>query len=341
MCRSTVIFLKKGWEMAVKSPIVPLLQRGRGKDKFALFFVVFAFLALYSCSSGQGKAALVFSPADEAAIQAGEAFRRGDFSRAETVFNQALRLYRTADDRPGELLTLINLGRTHIVLGGFAGAKAVLDDALALAARLDDAEKTAEVYATLSKAHHLSGSHAEALGYIEKSLSMPGIKDAQKGERLNLKGMALMGAGRNAEAREAVVEALRLNDSSGAVQEAANSKRALASMGIVEGDFGGAFRLFSEAYEIDKASGDPGKIAADLFGMGNSLRNGKKPGDAAFVLERAYLVSYNAGLLKDSSRILDALIDALKESGDEARAARYIKLREGIISRENGGSHGQ
>ncbi|MCR4287669.1 MAG: hypothetical protein NUW09_06625, partial [Deltaproteobacteria bacterium] len=88
--------------MAVESPIVPppqtregrpLLQRGRGKDKFALFFAVFVFLALYSCSSGQRKAALVLSPADEAAIQAGEAFRRGDFSRAETVFNQALRLY--------------------------------------------------------------------------------------------------------------------------------------------------------------------------------------------------------------------------------------------------------
>ncbi|MBI5237416.1 MAG: tetratricopeptide repeat protein [Deltaproteobacteria bacterium] len=331
--------MKKEREMAVKSPIVPLmetfrgrplLQRGRGKDKFALFFVAFAFFALYSCSAAQKNAEPVLSSADEAAIQAGEAFRRGDFSRAETIFNQALRLYRTMDDRPGELQTLINLGRTHIVLGGFEEAKAVLDGALVLAARLGDAEKTAEVYATLSKAHHLSGSHAEALEYIEKSLSMPGIKDSQKGERLNLKGMSLMGAGKNAEARAAIVEALRLNDSSGAVQEAANSKRALASMNIAEGDPGRAFRLFSEAYEIDKASGDPRKIASDLFGMGNSLLAGKKPDDAVFVLERAYLVSYNAGFLKDSSLILDVLIDALKESGDEARGARYIKLREGI-----------
>ena len=309
--------------------------------KTAFFLAFLVSLALYSCSSGQRKAALVLSPADEAAIQAGDAFRRGDFSRAETVFNQALRLYRATDDRPGELLTLINLGRTHIVLGGFAGAKAVLDDALVLAARLDDAENTAEVYATLSKAHHLSGSHAQALEYIEKSLSRPGIEDSQKGERLNLKGMALMGAGRNAEAREAIVEALRLNESSGAVQEAANSKRTLASMSIVEGDSGRAFRLFSEAYEIDKASGDPGKISADLFGMGNSLLAGKKPGDAAFLLERAYLVSYNAGLLKDSSPVLDALIDALKASGDDARASRYINVRQGILSRENGGEHGQ
>lgn len=326
--------------MAVKSPIVPLLQRGRGKHKFALFLALFLFLALYSCSSAERNAAPALSPADEAAIQAGEAFRRGDFSRAETVFNQALRLYRTADDRPGELLTLINLGRTHIVLGGFAGAKAVLEDALVLAARLGDVEKTAEVYATLSKAHHLSGSHAEALEYIEKSLSTSGIKDSQKGERLNLKGVALMGAGRNVEAREAIVEALRLNDSSGAVQEAANSKRTLASISIVEGDSGRAFRLYSEAYEVDKASGDPRKIAADLSGMGNALRNNNKPGDAAFLLERAYLVSYNAGLLKDSSRILDALIDALKESGDEARASRYIKLRQGIRVDGNGGAHG-
>ncbi len=281
------------------------------------------------------------SPADEAAIQAGDAFRRGDFSRAETIFNQALRLYRTTDDRPGELLALINLGRTHIVLGGFEEAKAVLGDALVLAARLDDAENTAEVYATFSKAHHLSGSHAQALEYIEKSLSISGIKDSQKGERLNLKGMSLMGLGKNAEARAAIVEALRLNDSSGAVQEAANSKRTLASMNIAEGDTGAAFRLFSEAYEIDKTFGEPRKIASDLFGMGNALLSGKKPDDAAFVLERAYLVSYNAGLLKDSSLILDALIDALKESGDEARRARYINIREGIRTGENGGAHGQ
>ncbi len=243
MCRSTVTCLKKGQGMAVSG----YLKRTA--------FLLALTASICSCSSGRKNALPALSQADEAAVQAGDAFRRGDFGRAKGVFHQALRLYRGADDRAGELMTLINLGRTHTAAGELEEAKTALDDALVLAARLDDAGKAAEINATLSKAYYLSGSHALALEYIEKSLAMPGVNDSQKGERLNLKGISLMAAGRNAEAREAIVEALKLNESSGAIQEAANSRRALASIMMGEGDWGASFRLFSEAYETDRAAG--------------------------------------------------------------------------------------
>lgn len=260
-----------------------------------------------------------------------DAFRRGELERAERMFAASLAVNRSVDNRRGEALDLINLGRVYTAMGRFKEADSVLGDAAALAGALDDGGLAGEVHATLAKAAFLSGNLEKALQHIEESLKTDGALGYKgEGGRLTLKALILIETGRPGEASGPLARSLDLARSDGDRAGEANALRAMALVEAAAGRTTPAIELFEAAYEIDAASGSTGKVAYGLERMAGLHRRAGRPGKAAFLLERAYRVNLSGGFSERAAEDLSTLIETCTEMGDGAGAARWSEVRDRI-----------
>jgi ATP/maltotriose-dependent transcriptional regulator MalT len=97
----------------------------------------------------------------------------GNTAAARTLYREALAIYESEADRPGQLDTLLNPGAwLYHSLGDFTQALAVLRRAEQLAVELNSPRHLAEVCNDMSVNLYFLGRHAEALRRAEKALAL-------------------------------------------------------------------------------------------------------------------------------------------------------------------------
>lgn len=297
-----------------------------------------AVLLFSGCAAKQKEAegpAFMRARALEANTAANEAYAGRDFKRALDKFNESLRINRSIDNRAGELLDLINIGRTNIAIGDHEGASTSLEDAVRLALSARDEKNLSEAYATLAKADYMAGNTGAALDHLEEALAIDSRSGFKSGARLNQKGFIYARLGRYEEAASIIKAALEVNNQEGNGMEAANSHRGLAGLYARQGRDDLAMEHFARSYEIDKAHGDSKKIAHDLSGMAGLHLKAGRPEEAVFLFERSYVVNLSAGLERDAVSDLDKVVEIYKAMGNGEKTELFTKVREGLLLKNN------
>lgn len=267
---------------------------------------------------------------NETSRRGAEAFASGDREQALERFREALRIDRSIDNRGGEMLDLINLGRVYTSLGRYAEATDFLNGAIALGVKARDYALLSDAHAAFAKAEYLAGHGGTALDYIEDALQIDEGIGLRSGSKLNLKGLIYIDAGRHAEAAVIINEALEISSSLGDALEAANSYRALGDLNSSRGLSVDALGFYERAYKIDHPLGDSQKIATDLSRMADlHLALGERT-KAAFLFERSYVISFNSGHRDDAVGMLDKVIGVYTGLGETGKAAFYQKVKDGF-----------
>ncbi|MBI5562616.1 MAG: hypothetical protein HY894_07190 [Deltaproteobacteria bacterium] len=296
-------------------------------------FAIAFLLALTGCASVDKNA-----DAPEAGRIAGlraegvEAAVAGDAARSRAAFASALKSDRAIDNRGGEVVDLINLGRVSLALGDVEGAKGYSGEAVSLASALGDVKDLSEAYATLAKAEYASGGidgAGSAIRHIDMALSLDKRDRAGDGAKMNVKGGALIAAGRAVEAEAVLNEALKSNLEGRDAMETGNSYRALAGTRVLGGRDGDALADYRKAYEYDRAIGAGAKIAADLRAIAALQMKAGQTAEAGFSLKRLYAVADAGNLTDEALFALDNLIK-LREGGADAEDF-YRKRRDELL----------
>lgn len=305
------------------------------KRRNSLLFASLLAISLAGCAGVQkveSDKPFIQAKAAEANRTGADAYARGEYSRALDKFLESLRINRSIDNRAGEVLDLINIGRVYTSLGHYKDAVNFLNDSVRLGVSLKDDKMLSEAYATLAKADYLGGDSVAALDHIAESIQLDEKLGIRSGAKLNLKAVIFIETERRSEAAEALKSALALNKSSKDELEIANSCRAIAEIHRFEGRHDDAFEYFKMAYDIDKNTGDSKKIALDLERMAELHLKAGRNNDAIFLFERSYIVNLNSGYIGRAVQTLDLLIDACRISGNDDKAVRYSKMRDSILS---------
>jgi DNA-binding SARP family transcriptional activator/tetratricopeptide (TPR) repeat protein len=122
--------------------------------------------------------------------QAGFFTYSGRYAEARRSGEQALVLYRQADDRAGEAQALRELGFLHWSAGDYSTALIYVREALTLHRRLGDVDGEATALHNLAEIHRSLGSPRQALAQYEAALNLHWARQDRRRQGLTLYGMA-------------------------------------------------------------------------------------------------------------------------------------------------------
>lgn len=260
------------------------------------------------------------------------AINKGRYKVALKIMEDALILHSSIDDRNGEAIDLINIGRIFLRIGQYENAEDRFNRALEIATSDKNDIMLSETYASIGKLHHLRGNNKQAIEVLEMAIGIDRkMGHSMLGSRLNLIGIAFSKEGRYDEASGALKEALKINQGKGLEMEVANSYRNFGDLFFEEKRQQEAKGYFIKALEIDKRRGDSLKIGADLKALADIEIIESNFKDAIPLLERAYKVHLNAGMPELAVENLDRLIATYRELGDEGMVDIYQMERESLI----------
>jgi predicted ATPase/class 3 adenylate cyclase len=223
-----------------------------------------------------------------------------DYSRAETLYAEALRHWQTVDNRAGQAYALKQLGEVAAETGDLEQGSALFDEALSLSRELNDL--------------HMVGAMLGNQGYLAR----------QRGDQQRAK--ALM--------EEALATFRQIGDAWGIAVELTG----LGFWALAEGDTRRAAAHFMESLRWLRDRGETFRIVEALWGLGCSLADGEDPSRAARLLGVAKAMLETLGASVDpedeplGQRAVALLRERLGEAGlDEAfRAGRALALEDAV-----------
>lgn len=269
------------------------------------------------------------TPADESRFTAEKAFAEGlrESSKeiAEGKLKEALQLWRTAEDAPGEARALRGLANLYRLAGDSINAVKFYDTALAIQRRLNDRAGEAHTLFELGRA---SASPQKAVEYYEQAVPIfREIKNRQgEANALYSAGIAFARMGKMRDALKFYQEALPImraeNDRVGEGQ----TLNAMGGANEVLGDYDEALALYRQAETIRRESGDQLRLAVTLNNMGvvydnqGDWQSARKSYDEALAI---YTSRLNQGLKscgretsEQTVRACDAAASALDNIGE-------------------------
>ena len=102
------------------------------------------------------------------------AWRQGDYTVAEPLFEESLAVYQEIGDKRGVAIELINLSLIASDRGDGATARSLLEESLTLQKELGDKHGVAQALNNLSMHHCLvSGDYAMAASLLDECVSAP------------------------------------------------------------------------------------------------------------------------------------------------------------------------
>jgi len=251
-----------------------------------------------------------------------EALGRPDVALAE--FGEALRCYRSVEDREGVAAEIINISRTCRLRGDLGCAREFL--AQAGAADVLSPHLAAELLFERAKLALAEGDLTTADRYARELLALQG--EAAPASTHNLAGLILLRLGKPQDALREATIALRLAPGAGHRAEAANANRLLAGCHAAAGNRQQAEAAYDRALALDRELANPGKIADDLRGLGElAARYGDSDRAIAF-FQRACTVSSNAGDTRAAVRDLQGIEELYRKTGRNADAELVARRRE-------------
>jgi tetratricopeptide (TPR) repeat protein len=260
---------------------------------------------------------------------------RGRPDEALAEFGEALRCYRSVEDREGVAAELINISRTCRLRGNLGAAREFL--AQAGEADLLPQHLAAELLFERAKLALAEGDPTTADRYVLKLRALQG--EAAPAMTHNLAGMILLRLGKPQDALREATIALRLAQGAGHRVEEANAYRLLAGCHAAVGNRQQAEEAYARALALDRELANPRKIADDLRGLGEiAARYGDSDQAIAF-FRRACTVSSNAGDTFSAVQDLQRIEELYRKTGRSADAEQAARLRE-TLARDIGATGG-
>jgi tetratricopeptide (TPR) repeat protein len=239
------------------------------------------------------------------------AFERGQYPAALAGYSEALRLSRAIEHVDGIAANLLDLAAVHRSLGEPEQAAAAVEELLSAATlAFSPSRRSSALYLqALLRADRddltgASRSAAAALALCREAAC------GSAGRIVNLQARIAFLAGDRAAALAAAQEALALNRTAKADEEAANSLRIAADVHAALGELTQAQERYAQALTLDKQLGLAAKISLDLLRLGDVAAGLGRGGEALSFYRRA----------RDASRA------AADEPGAAAAAARIDRL---------------
>jgi tetratricopeptide (TPR) repeat protein len=136
----------------------------------------------------------------------------GDYDNAQNNYIRSRTAFQQANDAPGEVLALNNLGMLYADLHNWDSADHAFEQCLDLCESLGDRLRIASVLVNRSEVSCARERYDEAIADCDRAISVAGEvgAEAQRGDALRWKGHALWRAGRHEPAEAALREAVRI-----------------------------------------------------------------------------------------------------------------------------------
>lgn len=208
------------------------------------------------------EAVRVPTPADEARFAAENLLAEGRQQKSkaaqEEKLNQAMSLWRSAEDAAGEAATLHALADMHKLSGDLPNALKYYDAAIALRRKMGDRAGEAHTLLDEGRACRDLSSPEEALKYNEKALLLFREAGDRTGEAMSLHntGLALALMGRMREAVRFYEEALSMQRADGDRLREVSTLNALGGAYDRLGDYDRALSFYQQAAPIRLELGD-------------------------------------------------------------------------------------
>lgn len=256
-----------------------------------LFLALLLLTALAACAS---KVPAPANPRQEAAVQlnqrAQQAFQRGEWSTAEALYGQALRLDVALENEDGIALNLLNLARVQTAQGRYAEAQGWLQQLLEDKALTYPAPHRAAAAVQSGLLRLRAGDLAGARQRATEAEAHCGKDCPHGGAIANLRANIALQAGEGEEAVRWAELAQRQTRDQGGVEQA-NALRLLARARLAQGKFSEARSLLDTVLQTDKALGLPDKIREDLLLLAQTAGAQGQAAEAARYRERAARVA--------------------------------------------------
>lgn len=202
-----------------------------------------------------------------------------DYSRAHTLFEESLALYRQTKDAVGITHCLVALGDIALVEDDYDRAKILFEESLVLRKDIGDKNGMANAYLTLGEVAFGQGDFAQATALSELSLALyveVGNRSAQ-GMVLNFIGSVSQAQGEYAKAIRHSESALALAHEIGDKSFIAVSRYHLGQISWSQGEYEQAARLYEEALILFRGLEGNVRVAMTLRGLGDvALAQGER-----------------------------------------------------------------
>jgi tetratricopeptide (TPR) repeat protein len=249
----------------------------------------------------------------EANRKAESAFKKGDFQKAVSFYNEALRINRSVENTDGIAVDLINLSIVYKEAGDAKNAHKHVDEVINNSYRTFTSAHLSEARFIKAKLYLDEKNHDAASERAVKASSFCDKAECPSaGGIQNLLGRIAIAKGNILAAKTHISRGLDLNRKALNRQEEANSLRLLADIKQIEGIYSEALNLYKEALEIDKSLGSSRKVSLDLTGMGNAACKQGKTDNAAAYFKRALSASEASGDKEGTAKIKASMEECLK-----------------------------
>ncbi|MFD1081807.1 tetratricopeptide repeat protein [Micromonospora andamanensis] len=213
----------------------------------------------------------------------------GRLRQALDSYERALRLYREADDRAGEAVTLTNIGRVYDGLGDRQRALTYYQQALPILQEVGDRANEAATLTNVGAVYHALGDWQQALTYHQQAL--PTLQEmgdrASEATTLNNIGAVYHAVGDWQQALTYYQRALPIRREVGDLAGEATTLSNIGGIRFQQGDLVGAKAALVDAVQVLRSIGDRWSEAMASFNMTHLLLRMERVDDAIQFLRRA------------------------------------------------------
>jgi class 3 adenylate cyclase/tetratricopeptide (TPR) repeat protein len=289
----------------------------------------------------------------------GQAYRwLSNFSRARELYEQSLVLFERAEDKPGIIKALYELGwLVGSIMRRYTEAEQYFQVSLSIAQEIEDKRGIAWAYNGLGAMAHYQGDYTEAIRYYQSSLQIAReIGDHMRtAGALNNLGLVKAELGRLEEAQGDLEAGLQIFKTIGNRSGLASPIMNLGNLARFQGKHEEADRLFREALAIYEETGDRSGVSVCLWSLGSlaridgdyelakqkyteALAIAREIGAPAGIgssLEDLSMVARLQGQYDEARRYLDEVLKMATEVGDHHEVANAL-LNLGGVARAQG-----
>ena len=223
------------------------------------------------------------------------AYRRGNFSAAIGLYEEALRLDLSIENQEGVIAGRINLSQALDASGDAMAARSQLDALLTNRSFSLDGGQRARVSAALALLALKQGQLDEAVRMIADARSSCGEGCSSIATILNIRARIELQRGDPATALASASAALPMLVALDQLAERANALRLVGEIRLVRGESADAIESLSQALAHDRDLGKPERIVDDLLLLGAAHAASGNVESAGDLYGRALSVAEAAG----------------------------------------------
>lgn len=260
--------------------------------------------------------------------------RLNQFAKARSVYGEALSVFKSAGDKRGALMTLVDMGSVEADAGDLAGAEKIFRSALAEAEELKDENAQALVEFHMANLRWFMGEYEPAITHARKALKVAeSLKDdGQSAIILNTIGLIYWTLNDHQKALDSMDKSLALAKKAGMRLDEASAHNniglVLRSLGRVDESIG----RFKTALAIDRELKSDWARAYDLRNMSISLLMKGDVAEAESSAMESLALAEKIGDRINSAKAQLQVAETLIAKGENVRALEEFKRAADIAS---------